>query len=80
MVPLIPTFSPQAGRRRRKGETALLAAQSSISHFNQPAVRGHNFAISPRLAREFYRKRPALEIRGRRECRALDAPAAACGV
>src|ERR1700680_2482330 len=37
----------------------------------------HTSAISPRLAREFIRtSRP--QIRGRRECRALGAPAALC--
>jgi hypothetical protein len=36
----------------------------------------HAFAISPRLSREFYLNVLSSEIRGRRECRALDAPAA----
>jgi hypothetical protein len=40
----------------------------------------HNFAISPRISREFCQEHPALSIRGRRECRAPDAPAAARGV
>jgi hypothetical protein len=39
-----------------------------------------NFAISPRIAREFCREIPCPPIRGRRECRAPDAPAAARGV
>ncbi len=37
---------------------------------------GHSFAISPRDAREFCLKIPPSSCRGRRECRALDAPAA----
>jgi hypothetical protein len=37
----------------------------------------HSFAISPRDPREFYLEFLSSEIRGRRECRALDAPAAA---
>src|SRR5882724_858066 len=36
-------------------------------------------AISPRMREFYFDVRPS-EIRGRRECRALDAPAAACGV
>ena len=36
----------------------------------------HTFAISPRLSREFCLIVPPSENRGRRECRALDAPAA----
>jgi len=34
----------------------------------------HSFAISPRVSREFYLNFPSPEFRGRRECRALDAP------
>jgi hypothetical protein len=40
----------------------------------------HNLALSPRDAPEFYQNVLSSEIRGRRECRALDAPAAARGV
>jgi hypothetical protein len=36
----------------------------------------HGFAISPRNPREFYLDVLPSEIRGRRECRARDAPAA----
>jgi hypothetical protein len=37
---------------------------------------GHSFTISPRVSREFCIEILPAEIRGRRECRALDAPAA----
>src|ERR1700737_460927 len=37
----------------------------------------HSFAISPPVLREVCSNVPPSEIRGRRECRALDAPAAA---
>jgi hypothetical protein len=37
----------------------------------------HSFAISPHLRASFAIDFPLSEIRGRRECRALDAPAAA---
>src|SRR5207237_6206512 len=37
---------------------------------------GHSFAISPRVRASFILNMPPSEIRGRRECRALDAPAA----
>ena len=37
-------------------------------------ITAHNFAISPRVSREFCQVRSALLIRGRRECRAPDAP------
>jgi hypothetical protein len=40
------------------------------------ACSKHGFAISPRHSREFYLNVLSSEIRGRRECRALDAPAA----
>src|SRR6202040_3073831 len=43
-------------------------------------VRKHNFAFSPRVAREFCFGVPPSRYRGRRECRAPDAPAAARGV
>jgi hypothetical protein len=36
----------------------------------------YDFAISPRSSREFCKKVPSSSIRGSRECRALDAPAA----
>ena len=36
----------------------------------------HSFAISPRIRASFSLNMPPSEIRGRRECRALDAPAA----
>jgi hypothetical protein len=48
----------------------------TASHFKQPAAYRHGFAFSPRLAREVYLNFPSPDIRGRRECRALDAPAA----
>jgi hypothetical protein len=53
---------------------------AAASDFKHPAVHGHNFAISPRFAREFAGNIPLSKNRGRRECRALDAPAAARGV
>jgi len=37
---------------------------------------GHGFAISPRIHASFVIKFPPSEVRGRRECRALGAPAA----
>jgi hypothetical protein len=36
--------------------------------------RSHSFAISPRVSREVWPARSALLFRGRRECRAPDAP------
>jgi hypothetical protein len=39
---------------------------------------GHSFTISPRVSREFCIEILPAEIRGRRECWALDAPAALC--
>jgi hypothetical protein len=51
-------------------------ASLPTSHFKQPAAYRHGLAISPRLSREFYLNFPSSEIRGRRECRAHDAPAA----
>src|SRR5258705_5061541 len=44
--------------------------------FQTASLSKHGFAISPRLAREFYLNFPSSCYRGRRECRALDAPAA----
>ena len=52
------------------------ATGRTASHFKQPAVYRHGFAISPRVPREFCLNFPPSEIRGRRECRARDAPAA----
>src|SRR6266478_9116096 len=40
----------------------------------------HSFTISPRTRASFIGTSCPLQIRGRRECRAPDAPAAACGV
>jgi hypothetical protein len=48
------------------------------STFQVAPVHGHSFATSPRLPREFYRSSCPPQIKGRRECRALDAPAALC--
>jgi len=36
--------------------------------------KGHTFAISPHVSREVFPVRSALLVRGRRECRAPDAP------
>jgi hypothetical protein len=41
---------------------------------------GHKSAISPRIRASFASNIPPSDIRGRRECRAPDAPAAARGV
>jgi hypothetical protein len=48
-------------------------------HFSNSAASSHNFAISPRVSREVLPLVPLSEIRGRRECRTLDASAAARG-
>ena len=55
------------------------ATGHTASHFKQPAVYRHGFAISPRVfARVLPGTSRLLKIRGRRECRARDAPAASC--
>src|SRR5258707_4406234 len=60
-----------ASAPRNDGRTA--------SHFKQPPIYKHSFAISPRLcARGLPGTSRLLKIRGRRECRALDAPVASC--
>jgi hypothetical protein len=46
------------------------------SNFKQPHVARHGFAISPRHAREVCLNFPSPCYRGRRECRAPNAPAA----
>src|SRR5260221_13604132 len=52
-------------------------ASLPTAHFKQSAAYRHSFAISPRLcARVFPGTSRLLKIRGRRECRAHDAPAA----
>jgi hypothetical protein len=60
--------APRAQLRTRQGRRKRI--QSSA------AARKHSFAISPRNSREFCSSLGPLQIRGRRECRALDAPAA----
>ena len=75
--------------------TSLLhcrAASMSARGYGSPPSRGrrsenrhwsnstYDFAISPRIPREFCISVPPSSNRGRRECRAPDAPAAARGV
>jgi hypothetical protein len=45
-------------------------------NFQTAHSHGHRFAISPQISREFCFEILPLKFRGRRECRALDAPAA----
>jgi hypothetical protein len=44
--------------------------------FSNGLIRSHSFAIPRRDAPEFCSSHSPRKIRGRRECRALDAPAA----
>jgi hypothetical protein len=58
-----------------QGRQAGLPPSRSNSLSCCPCCR-HGFAISPHVLREVCKNIPPSEIRGRRECRALDAPAA----
>jgi hypothetical protein len=66
---VIPAAPPTLGL----SASAANARSSSV-------VRWHRFAIPRRISPELCRKPSALTSRGRRECRAPDAPAAACAV
>jgi hypothetical protein len=57
----------------------LLSQERHLCISNSP-IHGHGFAISPRLRARFAVEFPPSAIRGCRECRAPDAPAAARGV
>jgi hypothetical protein len=80
---LTPMSSPGLTGRSSIPETAR-AYSRHHGVLDAPPEAGHdkerNFAFSPRLAPEFYQNVPLSEIRGRRECRAPDAPAASCAV
>jgi hypothetical protein len=54
------------------------SAYLADSDFKQRILCSHSFAISPRLSREFCLYVLPSKIRGCRECRAPDAPAASC--
>src|SRR6266704_407208 len=63
-------------------EGAACGWAMSCSEFKLQTVAfpERSFAISPRIAREFGWEIPYPLIRGRRECRAPDAPAASCAL
>jgi hypothetical protein len=70
--------SDRADRSQRTGSSAFAddpAGAVLPIQLSNSVAGSHSFAISPPM-REFCRECPALEKRGRRECRALDAPAA----
>ena len=67
-----PVIMGPCFRRGDDGCDALLRIRISNSAFSK-----HSFAISPHDPREFCLNLPPSEIRGRGECRAPGAPAAA---
>jgi hypothetical protein len=65
------TGSAKQSMRQQGSKSGLLRCAR-----NDVALIPHTFAISPRDAREFFSKVPPSSVRGHRECRAPDAPAA----
>src|SRR5712664_2480313 len=83
--PLEPVIGLAEGETRWRATTAACVARSCAMNrfgfnFQTTRVRRHSFAISPRISHELGWEFPHPPIRGRRECRAPDAPAAARGV
>jgi len=76
--PVRSGFSSPSLIPRNTGSPAFADDDGSDSHFKQQRIYKHSFAISPRLSREFCFEVPPPEIRGRRECRVPNAPAASC--
>ena len=65
-----------SNRHCERSEAIQLSFRGSMDCFAALAMTArHTFAISPRDSREFWPARSALSKRGRRECRAPDAPA-----
>ena len=73
LMPVVmgPCFRRDDGKYRTFARDELPPIQ-----FSNSIVCGRSFAISPRVSREVCRKTSCPSKRGRRECRALDAPAA----
>jgi len=62
--------------RIKSGHDECVCVHTNLN-FKQQHSCSHNFAISPRISASFILHVAPSDIRGRRECRAPDAPAAA---
>jgi hypothetical protein len=77
---VIAGLDPAIHSLRKMLMRRLMDARINSGHDGCPCVdisfAEHSFAISPHDPREFCQNLPLSENRGRRECRALNAPAA----
>src|ERR1700724_4004681 len=76
-MPIARKPSGPSAKQRGRGVWVPAVAGTTDSNFERHCSFRQNFTISPHVLREVCSNVPPSEIRGRRECRAPDAPAAA---